>query len=252
MIVTTSWDDGDPADLRIADLLEKYGLSGTFYIPRSAPNVTLSPAQIRGLSSRFEIGAHTLDHVVLTRTDEETARSEIVQSKAWIEDVTGSACVMFCPPQGRFKKEHVRMVGQAGYLGMRTVELFSTERPRRSGGIFVMPTSMQVFPHRHTAIMRNLVKRYSFVNLLRYFCLYSSGEWLRTAEAFIRHVSAGGGLFHIWGHSWEIEQLNLWSRLEELLSFISSWSGSCSSATNGDCVQMAALKHHRRIQRCVY
>ena len=32
-IVTTSWDDGDPSDLRVAELLAARKLPGTFYIP---------------------------------------------------------------------------------------------------------------------------------------------------------------------------------------------------------------------------
>ena len=34
-IITTSWDDGHPLDFKLAELLNKYNLKGTFYIPRS-------------------------------------------------------------------------------------------------------------------------------------------------------------------------------------------------------------------------
>ena len=32
-IVTTSWDDGHPLDVRLAELLSSYGVPGTFYLP---------------------------------------------------------------------------------------------------------------------------------------------------------------------------------------------------------------------------
>ena len=32
-VITTSWDDGHPLDLRMAGLLAKYGLKGSFYVP---------------------------------------------------------------------------------------------------------------------------------------------------------------------------------------------------------------------------
>ena len=32
--ITTSWDDGHTLDLRLADLLDKYDLRGTFYVAR--------------------------------------------------------------------------------------------------------------------------------------------------------------------------------------------------------------------------
>ena len=35
LIVTTSWDDGSRLDLKLAELLEKYGISGTFYVPKT-------------------------------------------------------------------------------------------------------------------------------------------------------------------------------------------------------------------------
>src|SRR4029077_18107218 len=95
--ITTSWDDGHPLDLRIADMLAKYGLDGTFYVPRGAENDTMALDQIRKLSCAFEIGAHTLDHVVLTRATEEEAWRQIGGSKSWLEDVTGLPCLMFCP-----------------------------------------------------------------------------------------------------------------------------------------------------------
>src|SRR5436190_13479271 len=90
--ITTSWDDGHPLDLRVAELLAKYDLRGTFYVPRSAERGTMTAAQIRELSGAFEVGAHTLHHVVLTRAPEAQARQEIAGSKSWLEDLTGSAC----------------------------------------------------------------------------------------------------------------------------------------------------------------
>ena len=33
MIVTTSWGDGNPLDIRLAEILASHGLRGTFYVP---------------------------------------------------------------------------------------------------------------------------------------------------------------------------------------------------------------------------
>ena len=35
ILITTSWDDGHPLDLRLAELLHKYDVPATFYIPVS-------------------------------------------------------------------------------------------------------------------------------------------------------------------------------------------------------------------------
>jgi hypothetical protein len=62
-VVTTSWDDGDPRDLRVADLLRSRDLPGTFYVPMVGPKgrKTLAAADLRTLcSTNFEIRAHTV------------------------------------------------------------------------------------------------------------------------------------------------------------------------------------------------
>jgi peptidoglycan/xylan/chitin deacetylase (PgdA/CDA1 family) len=87
--LTTSWDDGHPLDFKIADMLSRFGLTGTFYIPHSAPNITMSREQIRDLGSAFEIGSHTINHVFLDGATDEQARTEIIDSKAWVQDVMG-------------------------------------------------------------------------------------------------------------------------------------------------------------------
>ena len=64
--LTTSWDDGYPLDLRVAELLVKYGLQGTFYIPSETGHPILRDEQVSELAKAFEVGAHTLHHVDLT------------------------------------------------------------------------------------------------------------------------------------------------------------------------------------------
>ena len=54
LTITTSWDDGHPMDLRVAELLTRSGLPGTFYVPPSNSRPTLSTAEIRGLSQESD------------------------------------------------------------------------------------------------------------------------------------------------------------------------------------------------------
>jgi len=57
IIVTTSWDDGHKFDIRLAKLLDKYGLKGTFYITKNFQG-RLSKEEIKSISKNHEIGAH--------------------------------------------------------------------------------------------------------------------------------------------------------------------------------------------------
>ena len=64
-VVTTSWDDGDPNDIKIADLLRSRKLPGTFYVPITGyqGRKTLCTEDLRTLCSEgFEIGGHSVSH----------------------------------------------------------------------------------------------------------------------------------------------------------------------------------------------
>jgi hypothetical protein len=231
--MTTSWDDGHPMDMRVAALLSKCGIAGTFYVPAANVRETMSTGQLRELSSAFEIGAHTLHHVDLTRVADETARQEIVDSKSWIEDSTGAPCMCFCPPIGGYRSEHVRMIRRAGYLGLRSAEFLSLDFPRLQAGLLQMPTTVQAFPHRFPAFARNAVKRKALANLWRYIVHGCPAEWPTLAESLLCQAITRGGVFHLWGHSWELQDFDQWQRLEGVLRFMGRLVHLAPAVTNG-------------------
>src|ERR1700744_3289500 len=97
--ITTSWDDGHPSDERLADLLGKYNLKGTFYVPQVNPGHRgMKEQEIGALSRRFEIGGHTLRHVNLKSLPAAEARQEIQCIYRWLKDMVGTDPVSFCPP----------------------------------------------------------------------------------------------------------------------------------------------------------
>jgi peptidoglycan-N-acetylglucosamine deacetylase len=216
-ICTTSWDDGHPLDCRVADLLVKYGLTGTFYIPMQNSRPVMNASAVRQLSGTFEIGAHTVDHVVLTEVSEETAEGQIRESKKRLEDLTGSSCDAFCFPKGRFRRSHLDMVRRAGFCCARTVELLSTGFPMRRVGIDLIPTTVQASPHPWTAYVKNSVKRFASRNIVNFLLHGRSRNWAETAHSMLQVVARRGGVFHLWGHSWEIEEQQQWPQLESVL-----------------------------------
>jgi hypothetical protein len=235
--ITTSWDDGNPLDFRVAELLTKYGLRGTFYVPRTAEKETMTAVQIRELSLAFEMGAHTLHHPVLTRATDEQALQEIAGSKSWLENITGMPCLMFCPPQGKYATRHLEMVRSAGFLGVRSVELGSLDFPRRKAGLMLLPTTIQAHPQGFTTFGRNAIKRMAYLNLWRFVVHGRSTDWPDLARSFLRGAIKCGGLFHLWGHSWELQEASQWQRLDEVLRFMGGFSSQASSLTNGQVCQ---------------
>src|SRR5215469_1471877 len=109
VIVTTSWDDGHKLDIKLAKLLKKYGIKGTFYVSPKNHELSkkdrLSNAEIKSLSKDFEIGAHTMTHPHLTRIAPDKAFQEIKESKEYLESIIDKKVNSFCYPYGDFNEK---------------------------------------------------------------------------------------------------------------------------------------------------
>ena len=232
--ITTSWDDGHPLDFRVAQLLAKYGLTGTFYVPRSSQRPVMNRSQIHELSKTFEIGAHTLEHVAIDSLSDAEARAQLAGSREWIEQLTGTRCRVFCFPGGKFHSRQLPLVQQAGYEAVRTVELLSTANPRRVDGLCVIPTTVQAFPHTASAYARNALKRFSGSAVFRLGSVLLSRGWDRLAMVLFQQTRDRGGVFHLWGHSWEIEEQGQWENLEKFLMTIGQWRETMQGVTNSE------------------
>lgn len=225
-IVTTSWDDGDPADLKVAGLLASRGLPGTFYVPmtgyRGRP--TMDAADLKSLASHgFEIGAHGISHRTLSLLPPREIEREVRISKEVLEDVLGTSVGMFCYPRGLYNSHVLRSLTAAGYQGARTTRMLSTDM---SFDPFQMPTSLQAYPHSKWTYARNSAKAQKIGRLYRYLVKFSSaGDWVALGKAFFDHVASQGGIWHLYGHSWEIEEQGLWDGLRELLDYVSGRDG---------------------------
>lgn len=237
MRFTTSWDDGYQLDLDVASMLEKYGLTGTFYVcPKKQHGQTmLTEKQIGELSTRHEIGAHTMIHPHLTNVSLEQARSEIAGSKAWIEGITNKPCIMFCYPYGDYDAEVMKLVEEAGFVGARTVEGWRCgvrHSCRPAGGNvpdpfspFALPTSLHVFPFPFRPVANRrfispLTRSWKGLNQWK-IPLHNRTSWLSIAKSYFRSAYASNQpWFHLWGHSEELERYGMWGDLEEFLEFV--------------------------------
>lgn len=232
--VTTSWDDGHPLDLKVTELLAKYGVPGTFYVPRRSSKEVLTGIQIRQISQAFELGAHTLNHVDLTTVADEDARREISESTDWLQNLSGKPCPMFCFPRGRYRKRHFPMVAEAGCIAARTVQMMSLDFPQRHGGIRLMPTTVQAFPHSRMDYVKTALKSVSVQGLARSFTLAQVHDWTTVARILLHRVACSGGVFHLWGHSWEIEEHNQWDGLDRVLAAMGEYKKRAQYLTNSE------------------
>jgi peptidoglycan/xylan/chitin deacetylase (PgdA/CDA1 family) len=208
-------------------MLKEHGLRATFYLAPENQEFgkqdLLSLPEIRDLSQDFEIGAHSMTHRRLPAITEQEAAREITESKAVLERVTGQEIETFCYPGGAYTKLHVQLVKDAGFRYARTVAryAFTVGDPYEAG------TSLHVYNHRFDLWQTARFAKFRPRKVLR--CL----EWDALAAAMFDQVVKEGGIYHIWGHSWEIDEHDDWERLENVFRYISV-NPKVSYVTNGE------------------
>ncbi|HEU4732202.1 MAG TPA: polysaccharide deacetylase family protein, partial [Kofleriaceae bacterium] len=214
LYLTTSWDDGHPLDLRVADRLAAHGFAGTFYVPRTnrEGRPVMTTGELRALGASFEIGGHSLDHVRLTRLPATERDRQIRDGKSRIEDELGRAITGFCYPGGAHDPAVREAVRAAGFGYARTVANLALDPPRDR---YQLGTTLQLFPHGRRTYLKNFarcgqwrVRARPLASCLR------DGSLDACLERLLRLAARRGGVFHVWGHSWELEENRLWGALD--------------------------------------
>ena len=229
IIVTTSWDDGHELDLKLADLLNKYNLKGTFYIPKISNLKSLTDENLKEISKTQEIGAHTLTHPDLREISLGEAEKEIVGSKEYLENLLNKEVEMFCYPKGRYNQDIKNLIKKAGFIGARTTKKYSIKKPE---DFFEIRTTVNVYPfplrkrnknyyHLSKFLFQPLTKGFFKILKLK-LPINSFFNWNNLAKNTFNYVLENGGIYHIWGHSWEIEKYGMWEDLEEIFKYISN------------------------------
>jgi peptidoglycan/xylan/chitin deacetylase (PgdA/CDA1 family) len=239
--LTISIDDGHVADLRTADLLSKYGLQATFYIPAKNPERPVMPtAQIRELAGSFEIGAHTVNHVSLKSLPESQAWEEISGSKQWVEDTVGTPAVSFCYPMGKFNASTPGLVKKAGFQGARTCFFNLHNFPRNP---YLWGVSTHAYSHSKAIQLRHAALEGNFQGMLNFVRTYNGRtDWREQFLQGLDHIEQHGGIAHLYLHSWEIDELGQWDRLEDVFARISK--RSLTKLTNGALFQLWRSRHN--------
>lgn len=240
---TSSWDDGHLLDSKLANLLTAYNVRGTFYIPKVYKADALSLEQVKDLADKHEVGAHTLTHPDLDKIEEKQLKEEIYGSKKYLEDLLNKEVPMFCYPRGLLTEQVKRVVKEAGYLGARSTQKFCFQRPTN---LFEFGVSIHVypFPFRKKDQHSYLINKHLFDPLLKNYkkigqlglsinSFWSLSNLLRNA---LEYAIYKGEIFHLYGHSWELERYGLWEELEKFLSDIQK-KDNLTFLTNSECLR---------------
>ncbi|WP_030993086.1 polysaccharide deacetylase family protein [Streptomyces sp. NRRL WC-3744] len=146
-LVALSFDDGYADFLDNAlPLLDGWGCTATLFVlpgrlggdnawdplgPRK-PLLTADGIR-RAAAAGVEIGSHGLTHVDLTRADGILLKAETAESRAALEELTGTPVTGFCYPYGTVDRRAVEAVREAGYTYACAID------PGELTGPYVLP-----------------------------------------------------------------------------------------------------------------
>lgn len=192
--------------MKVLDLLEKYKLKATFYIPSQWRTYLISKDippldihQVREIADRHEIGSHGVYHKLLTRITPDEVSAEVNDSKFWWEQ-QGVVVDKFCYPRGYYTEDIKDVVKQAGYKSARTVKVGELQPPKDPF-------------ESHTTVHVGIDRKEYGTDWLSY-AIQKFDEALERAH----HEEIE---YHAWGHSAEIEKNGQWYNFEQLLKEVS-------------------------------
>ncbi len=202
---TLSYDDGVLQDLRLLELLNRYGLKATFHLNSGRSGDKHIPLkEIAAAYEGHEIAAHTVNHPRLTQIPRDQVAWEVMEDRRRLEEATGRIIRGMSYPYGDFNAE---VSGQLPALGIDYC------RTTRSHGEFKLPTNFHEWSPT---------------------CHHRDDLMART-ETFAALNRAQLDLFYVWGHSYEFDQnlpQNSWSLIESFLARMSELRESVWFATN--------------------
>lgn len=200
--VTLSYDDGVDQDIRLIEIMKKYGLKGTFNLNsgKFAPEGTEYPqdkvlgrrmtaSQAKELYSNdlCEVACHGVTHPFLDACDSAVAMGEVVYDRRNLEKMFGCQVHGMAYPYGTYNDKVVEIFDSAGIYYSRTVTATLD---------FNMPSDWLRMPatcHHNNPKLNELTDK--FISL----------------DVKYRHPK----LFYLWGHSYEFDVNNNWNVIEE-------------------------------------
>ncbi len=198
--LTLSYDDGVEQDIQLIDIMNTYGLKGTFNInsglyaeegtvfPEGQIHRRMTEKQVRQAYLNFghEVAVHALTHPFLEQLPINMVVREIIQDRGNLEKMFGTIVRGMAYPYGTFNDTVVSALESCGIVYSRTV--ISTND-------FRIPTDWL----RLTAT-----------------CHHDSPELFNLAGKFIEDkVNGSPYLFYLWGHSYEFEEKNNWKVIKD-------------------------------------
>ncbi len=209
--VTFSYDDGVIQDLRLVELLNRYGLKGTFnlnsnqfglqsiahWADKRVSYYRFAEQHICEIYEGHEVAAHTLDHINLTRqTDEEVIR-QVEEDRKRLSELMGYEVVGMAYPCGGVNNDD------------RVAEII-----KNNTGIKYARTTTDTDSFD---LQENLLRFNPNVHNVAQF-----DRLMEMGNRFLQMKSDKPQIFYIWGHAYEFDDKpDNWQKMEEFCRLIS-------------------------------
>lgn len=208
--VTFSYDDGITQDIRLIELLNKYGLKATFNLnsellgkqgvlknrEQRISHYKIHPQDVRSVYEGHEVAAHTLTHPKLTKLEEDEIIRQVEQDRLNLSELVGYEVVGMAYPCGGVNNDE------------------------RVAGIIREHTGVQ---YARTITCNNSFEKQE--NLYRFDPTeyhLNFDALMEKGEEFLSLKPTTPQVFYIWGHAYEMDFApDNWARLEEFFKLIS-------------------------------
>lgn len=192
---TLSYDDGMIEDVRLVEIMRKYGIKGTFNLNsrnlESGLDTMVSLDAAKELyRDGMEVALHGYRHIVLPAFPSQVGIWDVFSNREHLEKNFGRAARGYAYPCGEYNDEVKEMLKAAGVVYARTAA--STES-------FDMPTDwLELNPTCH----HNNPRLFELVDEFLASPVTNSYRNRKTM------------LFYLWGHSYEFTKHNNWDVIE--------------------------------------
>lgn len=204
-VLTLSYDDGVVQDMRFVEILNKYGIKGTFNINtgRYAPEdkvreklrgiMKLSEAKELFINSGHEVAVHTFTHPWLEKLRADEIITQVIDDRKNIEKEYGKIARGMAYPYGTYNDEVIDVLDKCGICYSRTTK--STEK-------FELPKNwLELHPT----------------------CHHNNPNLMELAKRFVGGMPekiVGVWMFYLWGHSYEFDDNDNWEMIENFAEYI--------------------------------